>query len=657
MSWLPKKIAIDERDKPKNMAKRAVQSDLTAIEVFNREDGANHKDATIRSNTQNQSNNKVTVNIEIKEFVGEEKRELMENLGFDEDLQKHLNKVYQTPGQSEIKVNPDTLFDDETVITCLYSQDVNAAGLTGPEFKYSDLIDLSDARFIGFYRSDGANIKIDYQSIGTNGIGKTVLWKNSDYSCNMVYSNLSQPYTDERTGTEIQKRFRGLLMLINHYVDDTRYNSDIYFGTKHEGHDETFSFWNEEAEDFAERLHFPSFGNMPGTCSMVVGFNSGDENIEDNDQLFDEIINSYSMYFWPAIINNQLEVNVKYKNRQETVNPKANALSKHYVKLYQGIIKAPSDAETITVQTPKFNYIQGGEEETVPASSSVMVCAAKPFDTPSHDRVNNRYAILRGSNIVVSYELFNRRGFDSNNIGLVLAGTAVPEGVNGYNLEGQNAQEKLISLAEPVAHDKWNPNQSDNLPYGTKNSVYKILRAFKKKINLLTLEAERIPINNAETIISKFLTLSGKGIGKPSKRADTSFETVRPLKLINDGDRNYFDYAVDVKVPKKLTTTMLPDGTRPSSFGVKIEVKPRDEFGASVGSEIKMKCVKAKTVEISVDDTITTTTMPVNPQVSYYSGEYTNKKLTHSLEFRSDNIDREAVDETAYNRKVIIKRG
>lgn len=658
MSWIPQEIPIDHRITRQNMAKRAIDSDETpSLTVFNKEDGSNHVDAAIRSYFDNQLNNKVTVNIEIKEFAGEEKRALMENLGFDESLRKHLSNVYKTPRQREIKENPDTIFDDETVITCLYSQDVNAVGLTGPEFDDVDIQNLDvEPRFIGYLRSDGANYSSHFSNQGTNGIGKTVLWKNSDYSCNMVYSNLSQPYTDEKTGIEIQKRFGGLFMLIDHRIDNKRYGSDIYFGRKHEGHNLTFSFWNGEAEDFAEKLHFPSFGNKPGTCSMVLGFNSGDENIENNNQLFDEIINNYSMYFWPAIIKNKMEVNVKYKNRQETVNPKSNYLSKHYVKLYQGIVKNPSDENMITVQTPKFKYMQGDEEETVPASDSVMALAVKPFDIALDEKVNNRYAIMRGSNIVVSYELFNKRSVDSNNIGLVLAGTAVPESVNGYNSEKQNTQEKLISLAEPVAHDKWT-HEADNLPRGTKATVKRIITAMKKKINRLTIEVESVPISNAETLISKFLSFGTKGSGKPSRKPNLHFKSEYPMEIIRIDNIPYYEYPVEVKAPASRKLLMLQGNRRPTHFGVKIEMKPRDEFGAGIRvSEIKMKCVEAETVEIS-DGTQRSSRVPLEPNESHYTGEYKSRELTHRLLFRSEPLEDAIINEKVYNKKIIFKEG
>ena len=656
MSWIPQEIPNDFRITRQNMAKRAVQSDLTHIEVFNREDGSNHKDAAFSPEIQNESDNKVTVNIEIKEFAGEEKRELMQALGFDETLRNHLNEVYRNPRQREIREHPDKLFDDETVITCLYSQDVNAKGLTGPEFELTDMQNV-EPRYLGYLRSDGANYSGHFSNQGTNGIGKAVLWKNSDYSCNMVYSNLSQPYTDEKTGIEIKKRFSGLFMLIDHRIDNKRYNSDIYFGRKHEGHEETFSFWNEEADEFAERLHFPSFGDKTGICSMVVGFNSQDENIHDNNQLFDEIINNYCMYFWPAIINKKLEVNVKYKNRQEIVNPKSNYLSKHYIKLYQGLMRNQSSAVKVDVHTPQFKYMHGDREETVPDNQSVIVTAAKAFDTFLGERINNRYALMRGSNIVVAYNSFNKKGVDSNNIGLVLAGTSVPEGVAGFNSEGQDAQEKLISLAEPVAHDKWT-KEADNLPHGTRASVGRIIRDFKQKINQLTLDVDRTPLNNAHTLISKFLSYGGKGTGTPSRKANTHFRTVFPMELVWRDGIPYFEYFMELDAPPSRQTAMLPGNRRPTNFGVKVEVKPRYEFGAGVRvSEVKMKCVSADTLETAADGAEITSRVQIDPNVSHYTGEYKSRKLIHKLQFRSEPLEQTTLNETAYNRKIIIKEG
>ena len=103
---------------------------------------------------------------------------------------------------------------------------------------------------------------------------------------------------------------------------------------------------------------------------------------------------------------------------------------------------------------------------------------------------------------------------------------------------------------------------------------------------------------------------------------------------------------------------MLQGNRKPAHFGVKIEMKPRDEFGAGVNvSPIKMKCIHAETVETSADGTQTTSRISLEPNESHYTGEYKSRELTHKLLFRSEALEDASVNEKVYNRKIIFMEG
>jgi hypothetical protein len=120
----------------------------------------------------------------------------------------------------------------------------------------------------------------------------------------------------------------------------------------------------------------------------------------------------------------------------------------------------------------------------------------------------------------------------------------------------------------------------------------------------------------------------------------------------------YFEYFMELDAPPSRQTAMLPGNRRPTNFGVKVEVKPRDEFGAGVRvSEVKMKCVSADTLETAADGAEITSRVQIDPNVSHYTGEYKSRKLIHKLQFRSEPLEQTTLNETAYNRKIIIKEG
>lgn len=553
----------------KDSSQSTVQSHglLTIIEIFVREILQNSRDAI------NKISNNVKVNFSLKTLLEKDKDDFLKLINFDV-ISEHLKAIreYQTTIKSPQKIiDTKEILHDKFKLKLLFIDDYGTIGLIGPEFEDEQIKYEGSRSFLRLCRTTGGNEKPeDRSSGGTYGYGKSVLWKHSQLGMVYIYSRLSEPYLQE-DGSKHHSRLIGILRLPDHRIDSKPYNGICYYGNKiDEDKQDVIALYDQKADLFAERLGFkPRSHSDFGTSTLIVGFDDYFEEERGDEEVFQIMKGVAETFYWPAIVENSLEVNFILSNdKYYQANPNNLSKIKALIEIFKkgkGTKEQPPLINDIDIKVPKNE-----EYEFNKNSESKIRLITKIYDEqdPENDELINHLALIRGSGMVVKYEKINATASGKSFHGIVLAGTVL----EGKNEEAQKHLDKLLSLSEPVSHDNWDSN-SDNLSSwrGARALVKRIRDLYKKKLEELTSEVSN-PEGEAAPILSRIFNLDS-GDASPTIRSIKNRNISLKRKTESGGD-TYYEFGFEIIVPRKKD---FPGPKKPNNWKLICEVGPVGE--------------------------------------------------------------------------------
>jgi hypothetical protein len=553
----------------KDSSQSTVQSHdtrLSIIQIFVREVVQNIKDAINRT-----LYSCANLEFELQTISGSAKTTFLKTMKFSE-LVPHLNAVRTQQVKkksSNIIIDPNDIIDPGTSLRLLYINDHNTLGLLGPEFGSERPESINS--FLGLCRGTGFHDKPDiYSSGGTNGYGKSVLWKHSSINTVFLYSSLSTPYIDPE-GNEHKARLIGISRLPDHYLDNQPTSGITNFGIGINESKNVRCLYDNEADTLAHRLGFkPRAANEHGTSILIVGFQdlSGDE--KTDLELLEEFKRATEEYYWPSIIKDELAVNFFWRDGDHRfdANPTSNIRVKPFIDALQqdnGII-----CKSIFVNVPKnptYDFDHDSNECEIKLSALIY----EDTDPASVDLLNH-VALIRGSHMVIKYEKINGLVSGKSFHGVIEAGTAVDDSPKQKHLE------KLLALSEPISHDDWNKN-SDNLKdwYGSKTRISKIKELIRNEFISITSQISQ-PEGDAAPALRKLFSFGKGEILDPRLREIRQRNLTLIRKRVNNGLDTY-QFSVEITVPGK---DQFLSPQKPSKWKLQIKCGAVGERGTTI---------------------------------------------------------------------------
>lgn len=599
--WFPEDDSGTDRAKDPLAGLFTSRSELDSVDILVREALQNSLDA--RS-----SSDPVTVKFRLRTLQGDEKTRFLRELRFD-TLCGHVRasneSLLEQDGDSF--VDPDEVAGSEAIVV-LYIEDYGTTGLIGREFKHKAGDPESDGPdcFLGLCRAIGRNDKARDGAGGTYGFGKGVYWAASSMGTVVFHSRLAHPWMagegelmpGEEKASVIERLF-GVSRLVSHSVDEADLDPDGFLSVGKREKRGPRSFWNEAARGMARRLGMANRDEgRTGTSILVVPVRdpnadvSRGELLREPTELAQHIVRSAAHYYWPAIEEGSLQVKVQIdEDAPRTVVPRAHEALAPYLEIFEAAREGKS-TESVGVKDCPVE-VPAWKAKGLPAGEGQLRVAIRTEESASENRGDeagpgpNRTALVRGSKMVVGYLETRARSIASRSFhGVAMAGRALGEE------EGDQALETLLQRAEPVTHDRWDPNSEQLKGWrAAKASTKRILELIQRVVRDLT-ESHESATGQGPLSLRKLLDLGGEGDLGNDRYGSVSFPT--PVRIQHDDGSAWMERDVVVKLPKGNRASPRPNRARALlSFGV------RDKEGAS--KRAKDEPVRAEVLRLDLD--------------------------------------------------------
>lgn len=465
--WKFSRSSTDEGQSGGNPSEYAFDHDLTD---FVRETLQNSNDAgqDIDETTE--------VNYKLRELSGDELDSFLSEIQWDsgttsDTLGEHVDRVAGTSADSTLSHVLDEVRGEGgemgrlLVVTV---EDRNTHGLYGAEGKdgpYSALV-LDEL----ITQKEGGS-----GSGGSYGLGKAVLWSWSGLKT-VFFSS----YPD-RTEDDTPPRLIGRTQLPSHESDSDayRFEGGGFFGDVDssssmtavssdgdevvykwgDGGGRPYSVWGQEAADLASALGMERDSSTTGTSVSILGFcEPGGNRQADPEEIAAQIAEEASMWFWPAMLQGELEVTVETRDDQIDVEADRCDAVRPFIKCVQkrhetrDILDQPGD---VGLRTPTFEIEDKSASEDPETEDGPIGVYARLANPDYSGGLANHVALIRGAGMVVKYYNRNRIVYGGRTFhGVVLAGkarswtddppTSADEDIDDY-----------LKAAEPPRHNDW----------------------------------------------------------------------------------------------------------------------------------------------------------------------------------------------------------
>lgn len=460
-----------------------VQSDdLTAIERFVREIIANSRDSKL------DNADSVSVIFHFMELKGEEKSIFLDKIQFSSLVDAYTCSITMNSNAIDeqfLGINPVDIEDSDLPLRILTVTDSNTKGLTGPEFLNPEFIHDGRidpiCRFIGLCRTTGLNLSGDQSdTTGSWGYGKSVLWANNHTKIVFFHSILSSPW--RQNSVTIDRKLYGYTMLTDFFNEDGKpVSGDIYFGLKNVGElSEPRSIWNDETDEYQQVLGNGSFNlSQSGTSIMIVGFEPDDDKQYRSDEIVIELKNAVEKFFWPAIADKMLDVQIFHDGEKIETDIRKNRNIEPFVRLYKRMRRKPDSDEVSTFD------ISG--PQMLPFNAKISVGVRQYSEPPSDFTYMNGIAKIRGNKMVTQYEEVKLPGLSTKGaIGIALAGEILTDS-NSFDQKQQKKLDRLLLMSEPISHHKWDDKNRKLKKYKAGYTIQKINKLIRNEFKNLAI--------------------------------------------------------------------------------------------------------------------------------------------------------------------------
>jgi len=590
-------------------------------------------------------------------YLGSRSKDQFLTASHFEEMATHLVAVrdeqIKSKGQSFLP-DPKDVMSKGYILKILAIEDYGSIGLIGPEHeKESGFFKDTPHCFMGLCRNVGDSQKVLTVSGGTHGIGKTVLWKNSRLKLVFFYSQLAIPYVEPATSKSYSYRFFGQCRLPGHYVNDEPYRGEGYFGKREA--DLTRCFYDDEANDYASRLEIPlrKGEDMSGTSILVVDFDDPDvsEADENKDLTVARIKEAAEIYFWPAIVDSKLEVQITtHKAEVQLAQPELRPEILPFIKAYKGAITGSPDSR-LKLDYCDVDLPSGPHNEKRGKARLAVSTFSEQADATSNTNhvLTNRAALIRGAGMVVGYWRVPRRGLGGKDFrSVVIGGTACPNCPTGFD---QTRLEQLLAWAEPVTHDTWTPNaEMLRSWYGAQSAVKRIRDEINKAISDATT-AEEKPEGKAAPLLSRMFPFeTGDKTESPPRdiRIDIAKE---PYRMSPDGkETDVYGFEIRVIVPamRDFKKEYKPDKWRIGCrYGFYGEARRRKiiEHARSRFNQIRINGGDWQELDTDFQTEAT------------YESSVSDQKMVYELRGVTESLDRTMARTTKHDLEITVFRG
>lgn len=627
----------------KDASKQTTQSsELSDLQIFVREILQNALDNNSTDDTP------VRVSFEITYLLGDEKRRFLEELRWDQ-LAPHLHasreRMIKKRGGSNLSP-PKEISDPDIPLKLLHIHDDDTKGLIGAETPVEAEETQGPHCFVGLCRNIGDNQKDGDTSGGTNGFGKTVLWKASRMGTVLFYSRLKNPYKNHT------RRFFGQTRLEAYFIDKTPCSGVGYCGVPH--NNLTNSMYDEDADNKAKKLLFKERGEgQYGTSMLIVDFDDPDcdDNIEQPETTATAMISAAEEYFWPAIIDGRLSVRCGYEENETKewidAGPHNRKELASFIKAYQAIKGNRAKEDYIAVDCFDVTIPAGPSQYEYDANAKIFIGIKKEMEESSGDKYRNRTALIRGAGMVVGYAKTTRAIGGEEFSAVVVAGRACP-GEDNSN----KRSEKLLAYSEPVTHDTWKPD-SDNIKAcgwrGATSAVRKIVNGYKDIIAKRT-GRETKPTGEAAPILANLLALTQGDAGVSDR--DIHINNIAGPSKVYDGAHYKGIFSFSVRVPAK---DDFKAATKPKKWRLKCTYGFIGEGGRH-GSKVKSLNMPISIVSATINGLDLKLESSYAPEINY-EGDVTDKVQMFTINGESQILSGLIVDASRHELTIRVDKG
>jgi transcriptional regulator with XRE-family HTH domain len=449
----------------------------TSIPTLTRESGQNISDEKIDTEAT------VEARYTVIELTGQHLSDFLERLRFDQ-LRPHLEAAanHKKAGPA---IKRGLAQVDEGRLLLFRIEDVNASGLTGPEF--------APGRFMAVVRNILDSQKGDGAG-GSFGLGKATLWSSSHFGLVLTNSNLSVGEEGRRDG-----RFMGRIDLPWHEVDGDQWAGPGWFGVPdiedtESGSPRTVSLWGNEA--LAQDMYMSRAAGLSGTTFLIVGAYDASGAVHTVEEIADEFARSLADNFWPAMADrpdgspprlraivraqrNDHGIFEKYVNPAEYQAERVAALTRYLNADVTESLDAPGDVveRRITLNVPK--RIGDSPHSATEHEAIVLITQADDNGDRRPETQAGSVVFMRGSHMVIQTLRVGALPIGSRPFhAIVLAGEAAG------NSPADKVADRFLRHAEPPAHNKWTgtPDLTANYARGGKASIEAFESEVKKAI-------------------------------------------------------------------------------------------------------------------------------------------------------------------------------
>lgn len=458
-------------------------SGLSDEEILVREAIQNSRDA-------GNGDAKVLVTFSAKSLDQEKAKKLSEALLLDEVIKErgdHLNDTARKSFEAELK--------GEQPLRLLEIADYGTCGLGG-NWKGRSEAD----HFARLVIRIGESEKSDDESSkgGSFGFGKTVFAKRSSVNLVVYYS---VPHENHRPEGH-KARFMAVWLLKNHEIDGKECSGYCFLGRRHGPGDSVAPLIDEDAHAMAAAcgLTVRSDEN-PGSSVAILSCGLDIERIKD----------AVEVYWWPALIDQNLAVRISNDGKDLGVTPKKNPKVAPYVALMKALRESDvgrewkSSSTDPEIKVRNFRAFLGYPfgsiamkaltEEQVSAWKDAM---QEEQENPDDGVLIGGIALVRGTGMVVTYHS------PSDSSGTIFTGL----------FEAHKDIDPILRISEPPAHHEWD-DQESRLKSMFPEVGQKLVRSLNKRLaeSLIQFRRNQPPppppseyrLNQLESLLSKFV--------------------------------------------------------------------------------------------------------------------------------------------------------
>lgn len=436
---------------------------------------------------------------------------------------------------------------------------------------------------------------------GSYGFGKAVYAGNSKIHTIFTHSLFGEDFIEDNVKT----RLMGCSYFNSHRFNSNSYSGRAWFGKQIDNEDIVDAYENEEAENYAKLLGFSLRNDkQSGTSILLV-----DSSIDIN-----ELRSSIEDWWWPRLCDDNLDIEIIIDGvRESPPRPKIRKDLQPFITCYELANKKAiplNDTQKVSDLRPRSN-------KDIKFGLGIHAFTSLDEATLEDEKIQSKLgtvALIRNPHMVVSYEPIQT---DGKAVGTFLADEN--EEIN-----------KILTLAEPPAHDRWDERSSRIHLDSDREIVHYILARIKENFKIFmrdlappTPQGEQRP-KLLERLLGSLFKPKPQGFGPVEGEVDPI--TIRYVK------QPHFEVTNDNNLKVK------------GSF--KVGLNPNFD-GETADIQIQIKCLFVEDESIDSSDQV-----KLNVECSDYEHNFSlteeypatmklslNKQSDVKIEYESDTYD------------------